>query len=331
MEFSYSAELFSRAMKSSANTLPLPHTGHEGLVVAQTLIRQLRGGAASLLMLDLRTRAWVVKLRRNPQHHRVLINEYLGTRIAQELGFSVPRCALIQVDPFLVRGANRAEMDRSLGQRLSASDIHFASEFAGGLLPGKVLDRLPKRQFHNLTNRDEIAGMLAFDVWVRNMDRRQAVFVRQGRSNQYRAVWIDQGHCFGAEKWNLDTASSKLTYFCGAAVEFSTCDPWLAKMEEFPPELLHAIVAELPAEWCLGQERALLSLIEQLVSRRSSLRALVRHTIHYRGNGRFGWEDLLTTNSSGTALTDCTSSAYQGSRRKACVSGGPSVPGIRLV
>jgi hypothetical protein len=66
-------------------------------VVAIQQIRRMRGGAQSHLMLASDGHLYVVKFRNNPQHVRVLANEFLATRLAAAVGLAVPSSEVIEV------------------------------------------------------------------------------------------------------------------------------------------------------------------------------------------------------------------------------------------
>ena len=66
-------------------------------------IRPMRGGSQAQLMRADDGHCYVVKFANNPQHRRVLANEWLAGRLVQALGLPVPPMAMIQVPPVLVR------------------------------------------------------------------------------------------------------------------------------------------------------------------------------------------------------------------------------------
>ena len=77
-------------------------------VLAVQQIRAMRGGAQSQLMLGSDGNLWVVKFQNNPQHTRVLANEYLATRLAASVGLTVPACEVVEVTEWLI--ANTPEL-----------------------------------------------------------------------------------------------------------------------------------------------------------------------------------------------------------------------------
>ena len=146
-------------------------------VSAVQAIRKMRGGCQSLLMLGADENLWVVKFQNNPQHRRVLINEFVATRLAALIGLTVPATEVIEVDPWLVAHEHAFRYELGQGRRETyASGLQFGSRFVGGLMPGCVVDYLPDEQLRSVRNIEEFAGVLCLDKWTGNMDSRQAVF-----------------------------------------------------------------------------------------------------------------------------------------------------------
>jgi len=65
-------------------------------------IKRMRGGAQSHLMRCDDGHYYVVKFRNNPQHERVLANEFLATRLAERVGLPVPVAEVVDVKAWLV-------------------------------------------------------------------------------------------------------------------------------------------------------------------------------------------------------------------------------------
>ena len=129
----------------------------------------MRGGAQSQLMLGSDNRLWVVKFQNNPQHLRVLANEFIATRLAEAVGLTVPPCDVVEVTGWLVENSLEmyVELPRGQKQRYTAG-LQFGSRFVGGLMPGQVVDYLPEQQLEEVRNLAEFAGMLCIDKWTRN-------------------------------------------------------------------------------------------------------------------------------------------------------------------
>ena len=72
------------------------------LIQAVQHVRRMRGGAQSHLMRCADGHYYVVKFQNNPQHTRVLVNDWLGTRLGEMIGLPVPVPAIVDVHPWLV-------------------------------------------------------------------------------------------------------------------------------------------------------------------------------------------------------------------------------------
>ena len=249
-------------------------------VLAVQAIRRMRGGAQSQLMLGADGKLWVVKFQNNPQHRRVLANEFLATRLAAAAGLSVPVCDVVEVTEWLV--ANTLEMTVELprGQRERyAPGLQFGSQFVGGLMPGQVVDYLPDPQLDEVRNLREFAGMLVIDKWTGNCNGRQAVFERKPRERKYRATFIDQGFCFNAGEWNFPDSPLRGVYqrnrvYVGVT-GWESFEPWLSKVEEMDADTVWRIAEKVPPEWYGGDTSLLERLTEQMLLRRSHVRELI--------------------------------------------------------
>ena len=242
-------------------------------------IRRMRGGAQGQLMLGGDGHIYVVKFRNNPQHMRVLANEFLASKLAAAVGLSVPEAELVDVSEWLIK--NTPEMEIDLGQKRVRCEpgLHFGSRYAGGLMPGQVMDFLPEEQMAELRNLGEFAGILALDKWTANANGRQAVFVRRQRERRYKAMFIDFGYCFHAGEWRFDDAPLRGVYFRNDVYQnvsgWQSFEPWLARMENLPEETVWTIANEVPPEWYGGDQSEMEALVEKLLGRRDRIRELI--------------------------------------------------------
>ena len=245
-------------------------------VLAVQHIRRMRGGAQGHLMLGADGHAYVVKFQNNPQHLRVLANELLATRIALAAGLTVPPPGVVEVTQWLIENTSELEMDLGRHRERCRAGLQFGSRFAGGLMPGQVVDYLPAEQLGELQNLAEFVGMLVLDKWTGNANGRQAVFVRRARERRYRAVFIDFGYCFHAGEWKFEDAPLRGVYYrndvyrkvCG----WEDFEPWLERMESMPAETIWAAANEVPPEWYGGDMGEMEALVEKLLSRRKRIR-----------------------------------------------------------
>jgi hypothetical protein len=146
-------------------------------------------------------------------------------------------------------------------------------------MPGQVVDYLPEPQMEEVRNFEEFAGMLVVDKWTGNCNGRQAVFERKPRQRKYRAVFIDQGFCFNAGEWTFPDSPLRGVFarnqVYARVTGWSSFEPWLTRVEEFPAETLWRIAEAVPPEWYGGDLRTIESLMEKLLVRRTRVRELI--------------------------------------------------------
>jgi hypothetical protein len=239
----------------------------------------MRGGAQGHLMLGADGHVYVVKFQNNPQHVRVLANEFLASRLAAAVGLSVPRCELIDVSGWLVSNTPELEIDLGRTRVRCQPGLEFGSRFAGGTMPGQVLDFLPEEQMAELKNLGEFAGIMALDKWTANANGRQAVFVRRQRERRYKAVFIDFGYCFQAGEWRFEDAPLHGVYYRNdvylQVTGWDSFEPWLSRLEVLPADTVWAAANEIPPDWYGGDPSEMEALAEKLLARRGRIRELI--------------------------------------------------------
>jgi HipA-like protein len=249
-------------------------------VLAVQAIRRMRGGAQSQLMLGADGKLWVVKFQNNPQHRRVLANEFLVTRLAGAAGITVPVCDVVEVTEWLVTNTREMVVELPRGQRERyMPGLQFGSQFVGGLMPGQVVDYLPDAQLDEVRNLREFAGILVIDKWSGNCNGRQAVFERRPRERKYRATFIDQGFCFNAGEWSFPDSPLRGVYqrnrVYAGVTGWDSFEPWLSKVEKMDADTLWRIAEQVPPEWYGGDTAVMERLMEQMLERRSRVRELI--------------------------------------------------------
>jgi hypothetical protein len=242
-------------------------------------IRRMRGGAQGQLMLGSDGHAYVVKFQNNPQHMRVLANEYLASRLAVAAGLTVPECDVVEVGSWLIENTQELEIDLGRTRERCVAGLHFGSRFVGGLMPGQVMDYLPEEQLLALKNLNEFAGILALDKWTGNANGRQAVFARKARERRYRAVFIDFGYCFHAGDWKFEDVPLRGVFYRNDVYREITgwedFEPWLSRIETMPAETVWEAARDIPPQWYGGNQDDIEALVTKLLRRRSSIRELI--------------------------------------------------------
>ncbi len=250
----------------------------EGQLFATHVIKRMRGASRSLLLLDQHSQPWVVKFRENPQHPNVVLNEHIATRVGRRIGLTIPCSEQIWLGEELAASIRKWLPD---SEHTYKAGLHFGSQYAGGLMPGLVVDILPQPQLAAATNLFEAAGVAVLDLWLSNADDRQAVYVRKAGSKRYTVYWIDFGNCFGGSTWRMDDhgvgylSSNKFPYSFG----WEDYEAWIRRAEEIPAEALQEIFEALPVAWRAGREKELSVLAKGLSERRRNLRSLVANCL----------------------------------------------------
>ena len=239
----------------------------------------MRGGAQGQLMLGADGHVYVVKFQNNPQHIRVLANEFLASRLALAVGLTAPEVELVDVSGWLVEHTPELEIDLGKTRVRCVPGLQFGSRFVGGLMPGQVVDYLPEEQLAEVKNLTEFAGILALDKWTGNANGRQAVFARKQRERRYRAVFIDYGYCFQAGEWQFEDIPLRGVYYRNDVYReitgWDSFEPWLTRLETMPAETVWAAANEVPPEWYGGDIAEMEALVEKLLARRAKIRDAV--------------------------------------------------------
>ncbi|HEX5229055.1 MAG TPA: HipA family kinase [Bryobacteraceae bacterium] len=260
-------------------------------VNATRLIRKMRGGSQAHLLECDDGHSYVVKFMNNPQHQRILVNEWLASSILARLEISTPEIAIVNMAKELLA----EEPDIYIDQRCRKTVVpgqHFGSRYPGS--PGKamVYDFVPDKLLGRVANRTDFIGTLVVDKWTGNADARQAIFSRlrpPGKcGNTFRqGLWyvsmIDQGGAFGGPSWRFLDSPLQGMYFRPSVYQsirsLDDFQPWLDRAMCFPVEEFESMRVEIPPEWIAGDQRALEELIDRLLARRTQLPQLIANAV----------------------------------------------------
>jgi len=142
------------------------------------LIRKMRGGAQAHLIECGDGNFYVVKFRNNPQHRRILVNEWIASVFLNYLQISTPEAAIVNLSPDFLE--SNPDIYIQLGSRHQAVEPgwHFGSRYPGDPAKVMVYDFLPDTLLDKVVNAADFLGVLAFDKWISNADARQSIFFR---------------------------------------------------------------------------------------------------------------------------------------------------------
>jgi hypothetical protein len=283
------------------------------LVQATRLIRKMRGGAQAHLLECDDGHFYVVKFRNNPQHRRILINEWIASVFLNYLQISTPEAAIVNLSTQFLEA--NTEIHIQLGSRHQAVEPgwHFGSRYPGD--PGKIMvyDFLPDALLEKVVNAGEFLGVLAFDKWMGNADARQSIFFR-ARLRQWAAaseaasragfvaapqagfvaMMMDHGYVFDGPHWKFPDSPLQGLYFRPSVYQsvrgWDNFQPWLDRVVYFPEEVVDTAEKQIPPEWLADDGDALWAMLEKLMSRRRRVPDLIRDSRSGRVNPFPEWK-----------------------------------------
>jgi hypothetical protein len=254
-------------------------------------VRKMRGGAQSHLVRAEDGHFYVVKFQNNPQHRRILINEWLAAEFLRYLQILTPETAVIYLSAGFL--ATHPDVAVQLGARSVRVEPgwHFGSRYPGDPDRVAVYDFLPDALLGQVVNLVEFLGMLVFDKWTANANGRQSVFFRTRFTNWsprdgapplregFVASMIDHGFAFNGPYWDFPDAPLHGLYHRPLVYEQVTgwddFQPWLDQVVHFPEEVVDQAYKQVPLQWLDGEDQALEGLLEKLLDRRQRVPDLI--------------------------------------------------------
>jgi hypothetical protein len=274
-------------------------------VEAIRLIRKMRGGAQAHLLECGDGHFYVVKFRNNPQHRRILINEWIASVFLNYLQISAPAAAIVNLSTDFL--AANPEVHLQLGSRRLPAEPgwHFGSRYPGDPSKVMVYDFLPDLLLNKVVNINEFSGVLAFDKWMGNADARQSIFFRarlrqwspSATANAPRAGFVanmmDHGYVFNGPHWTFPDSPLQGLYFRPNVYEqirsLDDFQPWLDRVVDFPEEVVDQALKQLPPDWLAEDAEALDKMLLILMSRRKRVPDLIRDSKRGRVNPFPNW------------------------------------------
>lgn len=254
-------------------------------VDARRLIRKMRGGAQAHLIEATDGHSYVVKFLNNPQHRRVLINEWIAATFLRYLGLSSPEVAMVRITEEFVAQYPDACLQLGRQRQTPAVGWHFGSRYPGDPARTAVYDFLPDALLERVQNLDDFPGVLVFDKWMSNADARQAIFFRARVTGSappvlgFVAQMVDNGYVFDGPNWRLTDSPLQGMYFrplVYARVRgLADFEPWLERVLHFPEEVVDQAVKQIPPAWLEGERDEFEKLLYRLLERRKRVPDLI--------------------------------------------------------
>jgi hypothetical protein len=272
---------------------------------ARRLIRKMRGGAQAHLLEASDGHAYVVKFINNPQHRRILVNEWIASVFLNYLGIATPASAMVRVSEEFLASNPETHLQFGASRQVPKAGWHFGSRYPGDPERTVVYDFLPDTILEQIENLPDFLGALAFDKWMGNGDSRQAVFFRarlkewipgsdaHGLKMGFVAQMIDNGFVFNGPNWGFTDSAIQGLYFRPSVYRkvrgLTDFEPWLARIVNFPEEVVDQAVKEIPPLWLEGDEEALEVMLARLLKRRARVPDLIESSLRGRMNPFPNW------------------------------------------
>jgi len=279
-------------------------------VEAIRLIRKMRGGAQAHLLECDDSHFYVVKFLNNPQHRRILINEWIASVFLNYLQISAPPAAIVNLSAAFLE--SNPEIHIQLGSHHLAvpPGWHFGSRYPGDPAKVMVYDFLPDLLLDKVVNVAEFRGVLAFDKWMGNADSRQSVFFRarlrqwspSADSSQqdqppragFVAHMMDHGYVFDGPHWIFPDSPLQGLYFRPSVYQtvrsLDDFEPWLDRLVHFPEEVVDEAQKQIPPAWLAEDAADLEAMLSKLMSRRKRVPDLIRDSRRGRVNPFPEWK-----------------------------------------
>lgn len=266
------------------------------------------GQSAAQLIYDDEHTPWVVKsiasLQGGVNGQLTLFNDYVATRIAEELGLPVARVASVTIDNEFL---DAFPILRQPSHGSFTRGFHFASQHMQGMPLSTLysnyanaLRNKPDLFSSRLTNRSEANAIAVFDSWTHNADRAVNIpghfgenlgnlFLESQGQKALRIVMIDQGLAFGGY-WHNDSAVNDHCrignwplmilgcmnfFFENKMLDQFECERWCDIITTVNLKTLTDIIDEVPTAWRRDiDNNTATALSMSLLQRAVSLKAL---------------------------------------------------------
>ena len=260
-------------------------------VNARRFIRKMRGGAQAHLLEADDGDCYIVKFQNNPQHRRILINEFVAGEILAHLQIACPGHEIVRVSAEFLAANPEVRLESGTRRVPVPPGWHFGSRHPGKPEVTAIYDFIPDTLLQQVANAEQFLAVLAFDRWVANADGRQSIFFRAQlkdwlgrpgvppRKLGFVALMIDHGFAFNGPHWDFPDSAAAGLYPRRAVYDtvrgLGDFEPWLDRIRNFPEEVFDRAMRRIPPEWTQDDEEPMERLVESLRRRRQRIPELV--------------------------------------------------------
>jgi len=272
---------------------------------ARRFIRKMRGGAQAHLLEADDGHFYIVKFQNNPQHRRILVNEFLASAILTHLQIAAPPSELVVLSAAFLAANPEIHLQTGSSRAPVEPGWHFGSRHPGDPERLAVYDFIPDALLDQLANADQFLAVLAFDRWVANADGRQSIFFRAQlkdwlarpgvppRKLGFVALMIDHGFAFNGPHWDFPDSALAGLYPRRSVYRnvksLHDFEPWIDRIRNFPPAVFDQALRSLPPVWIADDADRLDALLETLLRRGKRIAALLEECRKAPGNPFPAW------------------------------------------
>jgi len=265
----------------------------------------MRGGAQAHLLACDDGRFYVTKFVNNPQHRRILANEWTAAALLRHLGVATPEVRVVEISPEFLAANPRVGLELGSRREPVPPGWHFGSLFPGKPEQDAVYDYLPDALLPAVANLDHFAATLVADKWMANSDSRQAIFFRRrlrewldvpasSQQKGFIAQMVDHGYAFDGPHWSFNDSPIQGLYFRPLVYahlrSLDDLQPALDRVRGCPTTVFDEILRHMPESWIEGDEKEFEKLIEQLHLRRTRIEQLLLATVRARPQSFPAWQ-----------------------------------------
>lgn len=244
-------------------------------------IRRMRGGSQAHLMRASDGAYYVTKFQNSPQGVRILANEMFATSLGLWLGLPMPQPVAIEVCDWLVEHTPELRIQVADSQVPCSSGLQFGSRYPYDLLNESmhIFDYLPEPMMVKVSQSLAFARVLVLDKWLGNTDGRQSIYMKKPRARHFKVMFIDQGYCLNAEKWDfpdlpLHGVHAKNCVY-NDVTGWESFEPTLSRAEEADIIDIWRCADQLVPSWYEYDAEGLERMVETVHTRRQSIRGLI--------------------------------------------------------
>lgn len=255
-------------------------------LTAKRYMGRIRSGKSKPVLVEcVNNNVYVIKYMGNEVCDKVLANDFICSRLAKEVGVSVPEVEIVEIPATLI------DIDRELKETGIKPGKQFGSYYYENSVVFTGANLLSK-----ISNKDQIAKILAFDYWVGNDDRTDNLgnlLIATSKSDR-KIIAIDYGNSFYGPDWIEDDLKikdisiipidGKVYSWLFKEIKGIHCfDRICNDIESLDEKTIRDCIRSVPVEWGISRTQGEL-IVEYLVSRKGSL----KDTMYYIVKDKLG-------------------------------------------